>query len=115
MFNFIKKLFISEKIEENILNNISDELDNDKLITFYQNKTKNYIWNDYIKLNKYEKLFAYSLKDINDIDLAKLSLDYLKQVDKDYNPKIEVNQAMELKLDISDEELKNRIYELMSK
>ena len=54
-------------------------------------------------------------KDINDIDLAKLSLDYLKQVDKDYNPKVEVNQAMELKLDISDDELKNRIYELMSK
>lgn len=64
MFDFIKKLFISEKIS----NNTSDELNN-KLITFYQNKTKNYIWDDYIKLNKYEKLFAYSLKDINDIEI----------------------------------------------
>ncbi len=65
MFDFIKKLFILEKIS----NNTSDEVDNDKLITFYQNKTKNYIWDDYIKLNKYEKLFAYSLKNINDIEI----------------------------------------------
>ena len=69
MFDFIKKLFTSGKIEENISNDIIKELNSDKLIAFYQNKTKNYIWDDYIKLNKYEKLFAYSLKEINDIEI----------------------------------------------
>ncbi len=62
MFKFIKNIF---KTKNNI--NIKQNITNDELIYFYQNRTKNYIWNDYIKLNKYEKVFAYSLKEINDI------------------------------------------------
>lgn len=97
MFNFIRKLFISEKIEEKISNDISDELDNDKLITFYQNKTKNYIWNDYIKLNKYEKLFAYSLKDINDIEIINAVRNaYFNP--KDYNNKTALSKEIKAKI-----------------
>lgn len=64
MFKFIKNIF---KTKNNT--NVKENITNDKLITFYQNKTKNYIWDDYIKLNKYEKVFAYSLKEINDIEI----------------------------------------------
>lgn len=64
MFKFIKNIF---KTKNNI--NIKQTITNDELIYFYQNRTKNYIWNDYIKLNKYEKVFAYSLKGINDIEI----------------------------------------------
>ena len=60
-----------------------------------------------------------ALDEWNDIDLldkAKLSLDYLKSTDKSYNQKIEVNQTTKsLNFHISDDELKWRIYELMEK
>lgn len=55
-------------------------------------------------------------KEIDKLDKAKLSLDYLKSTDKTYNQKIEVNQVSKnLNFNINDDELKSRIYDLMAK
>ena len=55
-------------------------------------------------------------KEIDKLDKAKLSLDYLKSTEKSYNQKIEVNQTTKsLNFNISDDELKARIYDLMEK
>lgn len=55
-------------------------------------------------------------EEIAKLDKAKLSLDYLKSTDKTYNQKIEVNQTVKsLNFNISDDELKARIYDLMER
>lgn len=71
------------------------------------------IW--WIAENNIHKALDWDM-DIDDIDKARLSLDYLKSTTKEYNPKIEVNQSIKsININISDEELKSRIQELMSK
>lgn len=51
--------------------------------------------------------------DIDDIDRAKLSLNYLEKVDKTYNTKLQIdNNINALMLDMSEEDIKRKILEL---
>ena len=53
--------------------------------------------------------------DIDDKDVARLALDFLKATDKAYNPKIEIEQNIKkLSLNISDEEMMARFQSLIS-
>tara|TARA_R110002020_G_scaffold358575_1_gene571192 strand:- start:372 stop:539 length:168 start_codon:yes stop_codon:yes gene_type:complete len=53
--------------------------------------------------------------EVDDKDVARMALDYLKATDKAYNPKIEIEQNVKrLNLDITDEEFKMRMQELMN-
>lgn len=53
--------------------------------------------------------------DIEDKDVARLALDFLKATDKAYNPKIEIEQNIKrLSLNVSEEELVARLQSLIS-
>ena len=55
-------------------------------------------------------------KDIDDIDLANLSLKFLERTDKAYNPRIEIEQNIKkINIDVPIEELTARLYELMNR
>jgi hypothetical protein len=63
---------------------------------------------------KIDELFEWSL-DVDDKDVARMALDYLKATDKAFNPKIEIEQNVKrLNLDISDDEFKARMQTLMN-
>lgn len=62
MFNFFKKNTLKKETKE------IKETSND-VPKLYLKKVKNYIWSDYIKLNKYEKVYAFSAENINDIKI----------------------------------------------
>lgn len=64
--------------------------------------------------NNLEKALQWMM-DMEWKDVARLSLDYMKSTDKAFNPKLEIEQNVKrLNLDVSDEELKLRIQELMN-
>ena len=54
--------------------------------------------------------------DIEDLDLAKLSMQYMKDTDKAHNVKMEIDMNVKsLNLNISEEEIMAKIQELMAK
>lgn len=63
MFSFFKK-----KIQ-NTKKKIDISIDSDLVQKYYISKVKNYTWDNYEKLDKYEKVYAFSAHKINDIDI----------------------------------------------
>lgn len=54
------------KKENNQKNSVKKDIDYENLYLEY---VENYTWEDYQKLNKYKKVFAFSVQNINDIEI----------------------------------------------
>lgn len=75
---------------------------------------RNVIWS--LAETNLEKALDEDNQKIDDLDKARLSLDYLKATEKAYNPRIEVEGVVKnLMIWLTDEEIKAKMSELMNK
>lgn len=59
--SFKKKTYENDTIQPNCTQDIQE---------LYLKKVNNLIWSDYVKLNKFEKVYAFSVKGIDDISIV---------------------------------------------